>query len=147
MRSGEARKKFPNNSVNNVITLATRVRIQLLKVNICFLFYLLTHSIRSASFCQFKSYTLGYVHLVVIYVIWVDYFLYTLSCIFIRAWPKNICKFTPVEAPSWPSSKAARKFWWGWRRPTDRRQCPLPRQSSRPQCLVRLPTLSSKLTI
>ena len=34
MRSGEARKKFPNNSVNNVITLATRVRIQLLKVNV-----------------------------------------------------------------------------------------------------------------
>ena len=38
MRSGEARKKFPNNSVNNVITLATRVRIQLLKVNVCFRF-------------------------------------------------------------------------------------------------------------
>jgi len=35
MRSGEARKKFPNNSVNNVITLATRIRIQLLKVNKC----------------------------------------------------------------------------------------------------------------
>ncbi len=32
MRSGEAQKKYPNNSVNNVITLATRVRIQLLKV-------------------------------------------------------------------------------------------------------------------
>ncbi len=38
MRSGEARKKFPNNSVNNVITLATRVRIQLLKVNVYFKF-------------------------------------------------------------------------------------------------------------
>ncbi len=38
MRSGEARKKFPNNSVNNVITLATRVRIQLLKVNVYFRF-------------------------------------------------------------------------------------------------------------
>jgi len=38
MRSGEARKKFPNNSVNNVITLATRVRIQLLKVSIYFNF-------------------------------------------------------------------------------------------------------------
>ena len=34
MRSGEARKKFPNISVNNVITLSTRVRIQLLKVRL-----------------------------------------------------------------------------------------------------------------
>jgi len=33
MRSGEARKKFPNISVNNVITLATRIRIHLLKVS------------------------------------------------------------------------------------------------------------------
>jgi hypothetical protein len=38
MRSGEARKKFPNNSVNNVITLSTRVRIQLLKVCISIYF-------------------------------------------------------------------------------------------------------------
>jgi hypothetical protein len=32
MRSGDARKNFPKISINNVITLATRVRITLLKV-------------------------------------------------------------------------------------------------------------------
>jgi len=32
MRSGDARKNFPTISINNVITLATRVRITLLKV-------------------------------------------------------------------------------------------------------------------
>jgi hypothetical protein len=41
MRSGDARKNFPQISINNVITLATRVRITLLKVFKLFLIWLI----------------------------------------------------------------------------------------------------------
>jgi len=41
MRSGDARKNFPQVSINNVITLATRVRITLLKVFKLFLIWLI----------------------------------------------------------------------------------------------------------
>jgi len=41
MRSGDARKNFPKISINNVITLATRVRITLLKVFKLFLIWLI----------------------------------------------------------------------------------------------------------
>ncbi len=150
MRSGEARKKFPNNSVNNVITLATRVRIQLLKVTfiildlILFLILFLDTYVVKMPFCislfQWNE---------AVFVLSNGCHLGGLSFAFkvmricFRAWQKNICEFIPVGAPSWRSFRVARRFWWGWRRPTDRRRCPLPRQFSRRPCHVLLPTLLS----
>ena len=45
MRSGDARKNFPKISINNVITLATRVRITLLKVHLLLASFLLPNLI------------------------------------------------------------------------------------------------------